>query len=274
MTDAPADTTAQQSASTGAVGAELAAPQMFSVVSSERKFDGQVASVRVDEVVMPGGGTAKREVVEHGGAVAVVALDTAGPLDLAAGVEVVDSQGIITAEPADMVILIEQYRHPLGRRLWELPAGLLDVEDEPALAAAKRELYEETGYAAEHWAVLLDVATSPGFTEEIVRIYLATGLTLGARPDSEHEEADLRVVRVPLSVAVESALAGRIVNLLAVAGILAADAVLRGSAVIVDRSDESQHDQDQAWTVHRGPGAPAAPVLSGIAPAVDGPAPR
>ena len=92
--------------------------EVFSVVSSERVFDGVVASVRVDEVVMPGGGTAKREVVEHGGAVAVVALDTAGPLDQAADFDVVDAE-----ESADMVILIEQYRHPLGRRLWELPAG-------------------------------------------------------------------------------------------------------------------------------------------------------
>jgi len=236
-------------------------PQVFSVVSSERKFEGVVASVRVDEVVMPGGGTAKREVVEHGGAVAIVALDSAGPIDQAADFDVVDTQ-----EAATMVVLIEQYRHPLGRRLWELPAGLMDFEGESGQAAAARELIEETGYAADHWTVLLDVATSPGFTEETVRIFLATGLTDVGRPDSEHEEADLRVVRVPLSVAVESVLAGRIVNVMAVAGILAADAVLRGSAVTVDRSDESQFDQDRPWTVYTGPGAPAAPALNGSSP--------
>ena len=235
--------------------------EVFSVVASRRVFDGVVASVRVDEVVMPGGGTAKREVVEHGGAVAVVALDQAGPLDQAADFDVVDAQ-----DSATMVILIEQYRHPLGRRLWELPAGLMDIEGEPGQLAAARELIEETGYTADHWSVLLDVATSPGFTEETVRIYLATGLTEVGRPDSEHEEADLRVVRVPLSVAVESVLAGRIVNVIAVAGILAADAVLRGSAVTVDRSDESQFDQDRPWTVYTGPGAPAAPPLDGSAP--------
>lgn len=232
--------------------------EVFSVVSSERKFDGVVASVRVDEVVMPGGGTAKREVVEHGGAVAIVALDIPGPLEKAT--DVVDAE-----QSADMVILIEQYRHPVGRRLWELPAGLLDVVGEPGQLAAARELMEETGYAAEHWAVLLDVATSPGFTQETVRIFLATGLTQVGRPESEHEEADLRVVRVPLSVAVESVLAGRIVNVMAVAGILAADAVLRGSAVIVDRSDESQSDQNQPWSVYTGPGVPAAPTLDGSA---------
>ena len=236
------------------------APEVFSVISSERVFDGVVASVRIDEVAMPGGGTAKREVVEHGGAVAVVALDEPGPLDQAAAFDLIDAQ-----ESATMVVLIEQYRHPLGRRLWELPAGLMDIEGEHGQATAARELIEETGYAAEHWSVLLDVATSPGFTEETVRIFLATGLTEVGRPDSEHEEADLRVVRVPLSVAVESVLAGRIVNVMAVAGILAADAVLRGSAVAVDRSDDSQFDQDRPWTVYTGPGAPAAPSLDGSA---------
>lgn len=234
--------------------------EVFSVVSSERVFDGHVASVRIDEVVMPGGDTAKREVVEHSAAVAVVALDTAGPLDQADNFDVVDAE-----ESADMIILIEQYRHPLGRRLWELPAGLMDVDGEPAQTAAARELLEETGFAAKKWSVLLDVATSPGFTEETVRIFLASDLTEIGRPDSEHEEADLRIVRVPLTVAVEAVLAGRIVNVMAVAGILAADAVLRGSAVSVDRSDESLFDQDRPWAVYTGPGAPAAPALDGSA---------
>ena len=207
---------------------------------------------------MPGGGTARREVVEHGGAVAIVALDRPGPLDQATAFDVVDAE-----DSATMVILIEQYRHPLGRRLWELPAGLMDLEGERGQAAAARELIEETGYAADHWTVLLDVATSPGFTDETVRIFLATGLTEVGRPEGEHEEADLRVVRVPLAVAVESVLAGRIVNVMAVAGILAADAVLRGSVVTVDRSDGSQFDQDRPWTVYTGPGAPAAPLLDG-----------
>ncbi len=232
-----------------------AAPEVFSVVSSRRVFDGVVASVRIDEVVMPGGGTAKREVVEHGGAVAVVALDIPS-LDISSPGE---PAGGGDASPS--VILIEQYRHALGRRLWELPAGLLDVEDEPAQGAAERELTEETGYRASNWAVLLDVATSPGFTEEWVRVFLATGLTQVGRPDSEHEEADLRVVRVPLSVAVEAALAGEIVNVMAVSGILAADAVLRGASL---RSQDVPDGGDAPWKVNRGPGAPAAPPLDGI----------
>lgn len=220
------------------------------MVSSRRVFDGVVASVRIDEVVMPGGGTAKREVVEHGGAVAIVALDIPSL-----------TQPAPDGGWAPNVILIEQYRHALGRRLWELPAGLLDVAGEPAQAAAERELTEETGYRATEWSVLLDVATSPGFTEESVRIFVATGLTQVGRPEGEHEEADLRVVRVPLAVAVEAALAGKIVNVMAVSGILAADAVLRGASL---RSQDHSEVDDPPWRVHRGPGAPAAPPLDGI----------
>jgi len=96
-------------------------PEIFSVVGSRLAFKGKIAKVRVDDVVMPGGGTAAREVVEHDRAVAVVAIDDAGD-----------------------VVLIEQYRHPMRRRLWELPAGLMDVDGEPAQSAAARELGEET----------------------------------------------------------------------------------------------------------------------------------
>ena len=236
----------------------------YSVRSSQRVFDGVVARVRVDDVVMPGGGTAKREVVEHGGAVAIVALDSAGPRDQADDVEGVADTSAVTV--GDVVILIEQYRHPVGRRLWELPAGLMDVSGERAQATAARELIEETGYAAGHWSVLLDVLTSPGFTDETVRIFLATDLSEVGRPTGKHEEAELRVVRVPLSVAVEAVLAGRIVNVMAVAGILAADAVRRGGAVIADRPDDSQVQHDLPWIVHLGPGVPDAPPLDGSAP--------
>ncbi len=218
----------------------------FTVVSSTQVFHGKVASLRVDEVRMPGGGTAKREIVGHGGAVAVVALDGAASP---------------TAETAD-VVLIEQYRHAMGRRLWELPAGLLDVEGEPPQEAAERELLEETGLRAARWSVLLDVATSPGFTEETVRIFLATDLTSAGRSEAgDDEEAELRVVRVPLRVAVQAALAGSIVNVMAVAGVLAADAVLRGTAHPVDRADPA--GADLPWTIHRGAGTPGAPRLAG-----------
>jgi len=216
----------------------------FEVVATTPIFRGRVVDLRVDDVRMPGGRTAKREIVGHGGAVSVAAVDSADPA---------------TAN----VLLIEQYRPAVGRRLWEMPAGLLDVPGEPAQPAAARELLEETGYRAENWSVLLDVATSPGFSEETVRIYLATGLSFEGRPDGEDdEEAELRVVWVPLRVAVQAALAGSIVNVMAVAGLLAADAVLRGTVTQVDRPD-APAAADAPWTVHRGPGSPGAPPLEG-----------
>jgi len=174
----------------------------FSTVSSETLHVGKIFALRADEVLMPGGGTARREVVEHFGAVAIVALDDAGD-----------------------VVLVHQYRHPVGRRLWELPAGLLDMGDEPPHVTAARELEEEAGLAAERWHVLVDVISAPGFSDESVRVFLATGLTDVGRPEAHDEEADLTVRKMPLSVAVDMVFAGEIVNSLAVAGILAAHAM-------------------------------------------------
>ncbi|GAB3008128.1 NUDIX domain-containing protein [Saccharothrix stipae] len=179
----------------------------FGTVSSRDVHVGRVVALRVDEVAMPGGGTASREVVEHLGAVAVVALDDAGA-----------------------VTLIDQYRHPLGRRLWELPAGLLDSGDETPLAAARRELAEEVGLAASEWVTLVDVAVSPGFTDEVVRVFLARGLTAVDRDVQGEEEADLEAKSFPLAEAVDMVLAGEIVNGPAVSGLLAAHAVVTSGA--------------------------------------------
>jgi 8-oxo-dGTP pyrophosphatase MutT (NUDIX family) len=210
--------------------------ELFSVVASERMFEGKVANVRIDTLVMPGGGTAKREVVEHQRAVAIVALDD-----------------------DDQVVLIEQYRHPLRRRLWELPAGLMDIDGESARSAAERELGEETGIHAANWSVLVDVAASPGFTDEVVRVFLATGLTeIGRQGEVEHEEADLTVVRVPLARAVEAALAGDIVNASTVGGLLAASIAVRSSVQLRPADDPWTSG---AATPHVGPGVPQAPRL-------------
>lgn len=170
----------------------------FQVVDSRTVYSGAILALRLDQVIMPGGHTVDREVVEHHGAVAIVAVDA-----------------------DDRLVLIDQYRHPIQRRLLELPAGLLDQPGEDALAAAQRELAEETGLAAAHWSVLVDVALSPGFTDEALRIYLATELWQTARPEPRYEEADLQVVRMGLAEAVDGALAGRIVNATAVAGVMA-----------------------------------------------------
>jgi 8-oxo-dGTP pyrophosphatase MutT (NUDIX family) len=117
---------------------------------------------------------------------------------------------------------VYQYRHPVGRRLWELPAGLLDMGAEAPHATAARELQEEAGLVAEHWHVLVDVISAAGFSDEGVRVFLATGLTDVGRPDAHDEEADLIVKWMPLDDAVRMVMSGEIVNSLAVAGILSA----------------------------------------------------
>lgn len=187
----------------------------FETVKSETLYVGKIFALRADEVRMPGRRTARREVIEHYGAVAIVALD--------------DDRN---------VVLVHQYRHPVGRRLWELPAGLLDMDDEPPHVTAARELEEEAGLAADRWRVLVDVVSAAGFSDESVRVYLATGLREVGRPEAHDEEADLTVQRVPLDDAVRMVLAGEIVNSLAVAGILAAQ---------VTSDPESLRPVDAPW---------------------------
>jgi ADP-ribose pyrophosphatase len=178
----------------------------FPITASRDIYEGRVMAVRADTVRMPGGGEATREIVEHPGAVAVAALDE-----------------------QDRVMMILQYRHAVRRRLWELPAGLLDHAGEDPLAAAARELGEEVGLAAERWSVLVDAVPSPGFSEEAIRVFLATGLREVERPDlGDDEEADLELRWIPLAEAVAMALRGEIVNAAAVAGVLALQAVRDG----------------------------------------------
>ena len=178
----------------------------FATLDSSDVYVGKILALRADEVSMPGGGQARREVVEHLGAVAVVALDD-------------DEQ----------VVLIHQYRYPLGRRLWELPAGLLDVAGEDPLRTAQRELAEEVGLAAADWSVLVDIASSPGFTDQCERVFLARSLSEVDRPAAVgDEEADLIIERVPLAEAIRMVFDGKIINAPAVAGLLAAQEVVAG----------------------------------------------
>ncbi|MFI7523836.1 NUDIX domain-containing protein [Micromonospora globbae] len=174
----------------------------YEVRSRQQRWSGRVFEVVTDEVTMPGGGTAARDIVRHVGAVAVVALDDAG-----------------------QVVLIRQYRHAVGRHLWELPAGLMDVSGEDLAAAAARELAEEADLTAGRLDVLVDLHTSPGFTDEVVRVFLARDLA-DVPPEQRHErrdeEADLQVLRIDLDEAVGMVLAGEITNSPAVAGLLAA----------------------------------------------------
>ncbi|MEQ0565036.1 NUDIX hydrolase [Amycolatopsis sp. NEAU-NG30] len=179
----------------------------FTVASSRDVHIGRVVGLRIDEVVMPDGNTATREVIEHLGAVAIAALDE-----------------------DDQVTLIHQYRHPVGHRLWELPAGLIDHLGEDPLGTARRELVEEVGLAATEWSTLVDVAASPGFTDEVVRVFLARGLSEVDRDVLGEEEADLVIRKFPLAEAVRMALAGELVNGATVSGVLAAHAVVTGAA--------------------------------------------
>jgi 8-oxo-dGTP pyrophosphatase MutT (NUDIX family) len=182
-------------------------PHEFVVCGSDTLYVGKILALRMDLVVMPGGREAKREVVEHPGSVVILPLHDDGS-----------------------VTMIDQYRHPLGRRLRELPAGLLDSPGEDPLATAQRELLEEVGYTARDWSVLVDLVPSPGFSDESQRVFLARGLVQIDRPPGIDEEADLEAVRLPLGDAVRQVLTGEIINGPAVAGLLAAHAVLAGIA--------------------------------------------
>ncbi len=174
------------------------------VLSSDVVYQGRVISVRRDVVSMPGDTSSQRDVVLHPGAVGVVALDE-----------------------NNRVLLVTQYRHPVRRRLDELPAGLLDVDGEPPLEAAQRELAEEAGLAANTWHVLVDTLTSPGMTDEAIRIFLARDVHEVDRDVQEHEEADLTAAWVDLDEAVRRVLAGDIENAMCVVGVLAADRAVR-----------------------------------------------
>jgi 8-oxo-dGTP pyrophosphatase MutT (NUDIX family) len=180
-------------------------PERWPVTASAELARGSLVRVRTDTVRMPGGQTADREIVEHPGAVAVLGRGESG-----------------------RVLMIRQYRHPVGRLLWEIPAGLRDKPGEPLLAAAERELLEETGYRAAGWRVLGDFFTSPGFSTERIRIFLATGLTRVPAAEREyvrqHEEAHLLLAWVPLEQAVAGILAGDLHNGVAALGILSASA--------------------------------------------------
>jgi ADP-ribose pyrophosphatase len=188
----------------------------FTTVASETIYVGNIFALRADEVSMPNGRIARREVVEHYGAVAIVAMDE-----------------------SNNIALIYQYRHPVGRRLWELPAGLLDIGGEAPHLSAARELEEEAGLKARDWGVLVDVVSAAGFSDECVRVFLATGLTDVGRPEAHDEEADLTLKWFPLVDAVEMVLSGEIVNSLAVAGILAARTI--------DRDVQALRPIDAPW---------------------------
>ncbi|MFX4271030.1 NUDIX domain-containing protein [Propionibacteriaceae bacterium Y1685] len=189
--------------------AELAdQPARWPVTSHEELASGHVVRMVREDITTPDGSTMTREWVSHPGAVAVIAVDS-----------------------DDHVVLVQQYRHPVGLVLVEPPAGLLDVDGEDHAAAAARELAEEAGVAATDWRVLVDLVTSPGTMSEAVRIFLARDLSDTPAPEGfvlAGEERHMQVVRSPLSDLVQAILAGRVQNPLLTAGVLAAAAARDG----------------------------------------------
>ncbi len=176
--------------------------EQWPVVSSVELARGRLVTVRTDKVRMPDHELAERDVVIHPGAVAVLALDD-----------------------ADQVLLIRQYRHPVGRLLWEIPAGLRDVAGEPSWITAQRELLEEAGYRAKDWRLLADYYTSPGFSTERLRVFLARDLEFVPPAERDFvprdEEAHLVSAWLPLDEAVRKVFAAQLHNGVAALGILA-----------------------------------------------------
>ena len=164
-------------------------------ISSEGIFDGTLLHVKRDKVLLPNGNESVREWIKHPGASSVIPL-----------------------LPDGRVILVRQYRYPVGQVTLEVPAGKLDVEGEDPLECAVRELSEETGYTAETFTKLTTIATTVGFSDELIHLYMAEGL----QPGKQHTDDDefINVVKVPLAEAVKMAEDGRIIDAKSIISIL------------------------------------------------------
>ena len=168
------------------------------VLQSDVVFDGRVWDIRREEFAY-GDVSLVREFMEHPGAVAVLVIDA-----------------------DDRLLTIQQYRHPIQMRNWELPAGLLDVDGEPPLEAAQRELAEEADLVAASWEPLITLHTSPGGSDEVIHVFRATDVTAAEIVfEREAEERDIVVRWVPLADAVDAVLAGRVHNGIFLAAVLA-----------------------------------------------------
>jgi ADP-ribose pyrophosphatase len=159
------------------------------LISSKLAYKGKVFSVYTDKVEEPGGSINERDVIRHNGSVVILAIDEA-------------------KNPSDPDVILErQYRHAAGRFLLELPAGRIEPNEAP-LAAAKREMIEETGFRAKRWTLLTKYFASPGFLGEWMQIYLAREIRDGvARPEADEQ---IEIVRMPLSEALAMVAANQI----------------------------------------------------------------
>ena len=191
------------------------------VLNSSKPWRGAIFEIATDEVRF-GDKNVHRDYLDHPGAVCIVALKE---------------------EPVPQVCLIKQYRHPVRAKLWEIPAGLTDVEGETLLEAAQRELAEEVGLAAKDWHTLVDVYSSPGCSNERLRVVLARNLVQVGCPDGfvrEAEEAELEMKWVKLTDALQAIFSGTIHNPSAITGILALSAA-------IDTDFASLRDPGDSW---------------------------
>lgn len=172
------------------------------ILSEERVFEGKLVKVNRLSVTLPDGKPAMREAVRHPGASAIVP---------------VDEEGNVT--------LVKQYRAPIAQVLLEIPAGKLDFKGENRLEAAKRELREETGLTAQNWVHLTDMVSAPGFCDEVISIYLATGLSAGE--DEPDEDEFLNVVKAPLEELIAMVKRGEITDSKTLIGLLLAEKQLK-----------------------------------------------
>lgn len=194
------------------------------VENHELLHEGMICDLVAETVDLGPGGVVRREFLHHPGAVGILALDA-----------------------QERVLLVRQYRHPVGQFLWEIPAGLLDIAGEPPYVCAARELAEEADLRADTWHVLADWFNSPGASDEAVRVFLARDLSAvpaGERYRREAEELDMLTQWVPLNHALMAVLEGRIHNPTTVVGVLAASAAR-------DAGWTTLRCPDAAWPEHR-----------------------
>ena len=185
-------------------------PVIPPITSSKVVYEGAVWDIRKETFDLPEATGLVRDLMAHTGAV---------------GIAVVDDQ--------KRILLAQQYRHPVRARLWEVPAGLLDVPGEDPLDAAKRELVEEADLTAEHWDVLSDSCLTPGGSSETMRLYLARGLAEVPEADRHErgeEEAGFQYAWVSIDEALDAVADGRITNAIAQLAIFQVDRVLRAEA--------------------------------------------
>ncbi len=156
--------------------AEVAA-EKATLISSKVVFEIPLFRIQHDKLIEPGGLVSERDVIRHNGSVVILAIDKS------------------KSKKDPWIVMERQYRHAANQSLWELPAGKIDAGEQP-LAAAKRELMEETGYSARSWKPLVDYFASPGFLGESMKVFLAEGLIAGEAQPEEDEKIDFRLVKL------------------------------------------------------------------------------